>query len=171
MIALLEKTVGDVTEVFPGTEMMEAVDAARNAGSRVFLIDKPIRQILNDIRRVPFLEKLRIGADVVIALFAVQTKCRGSEILKPTFEQLMTEFEKKYPTLSRILVDDRDRYMADRLQEILNSTSGRVVAIVGFGHVRGISRILRPVEKGVPAKEEGLRYDWTIEGFSAGTSL
>ncbi len=170
LLALLERAVGAVTDVFPGTEMMEAVEEARKVGAQVVLIDRPIGQILYDVGRVPFFEKLRIGVDVVLAMFAVRMKQKGSGIGNASLGQLMTEFGKKYPTLWRILVEDRDRYMADRLREILSSTSGSVVAVVGFGHVDGINRNLASAERDLPAEGTGLRYEWTIEGSSAGVA-
>jgi len=162
LLALLERAVGSLTDVFPGTEMLEAVDEAEKDRAQVALIDKPIRQILDEIGRVPFFEKLRIGADVVLALFAVHTKRRGSEIDNMSLEQLMAEFSVKYPTLWRILVKDRDIYMADRLREILGSTSGYVVAVVGFGHVSGINRILAAAQRSFATEKADFRYEWTI---------
>jgi pheromone shutdown protein TraB len=164
LLALLERAVGSLTDVFPGTEMLEAVDEAEKDGAQVVLIDKPIQQILGEIGRVPFFEKLRIGADIVLALFAVRTKQRGSKIDKISLEQLMAEFSAKYPTLWRILVKDRDIYMADRLREILGSTSGYVVAVVGFGHVGGINRNLAASQRSFLTEKTGVRYEWTIGG-------
>jgi pheromone shutdown protein TraB len=164
LLALLERAVGSLTDVFPGTEMLEAVDEAEKDGAQVVLIDKPIRQILDEIGRVPFFEKLRIGADVILALFAVRTKQRGSKIHDTSLEQLMAEFSVKYPTLWRILVEDRDIHMADRLREILGSTSGYVVAVVGFGHVSGINRNLAAAHRDFLTEKAGFRYEWTIGG-------
>ena len=164
LLALLERAVGSITDVFPGTEMLEAVDEAEKDGAQVVLIDKPIRQILDEIGRVPFFEKLRIGADVVFTLFAVRTKRTRSEISNTSLEELMAEFSARYPTLWRILVRDRDIYMADRLREILGSTSGHVVAVVGFGHVSGINRNLAAARRDFRTEKAGFRYEWTIGG-------
>jgi len=165
MMVLLERSVGSLTEVFPGSEMLEAVDEAERVGAKTILIDKRIESILEEIRDVPLLEKLKIGLDVLAALFAISTKRRTVQSMKAGLDELMAEFGAKYPTLFRILVTERDRYMADRLQEILDSTTGQVIAVVGLGHVTGIMQHLT-VNRRVPGKGDlGVRYEWTLRSF------
>lgn len=162
LMALLERSVGSMTDVFPGSEMLEAVDEAERAGARTVMIDKPIQSILREIGEVPLLEKLKIGLDVLAVLFAISTKRQTAQITKSDFEELMAEFEAKYPTLFRILVKERDRYMADRLQEILETTAGPVVAVVGLGHVKGISEHLAAGRQTLGTTGLGVRYEWTL---------
>jgi pheromone shutdown protein TraB len=45
----------------------------------------------------------------------------------------------KYPFIYEVLVDERDRYMAENLKRI---SKEKVLAIVGAGHVSGIKRYL-----------------------------
>ena len=162
LLALLERSVGSLTEVFPGSEMLEAVDEAERVGAKTIMIDKPIDSILEEIRKVPLLEKLKIGFDALVALFAITTKRNTTELTKTGFDSLLAEFGVKYPTLFRILVKDRDQYMADRLQRILDSTTGPVIAIVGFGHVDGIRQHLAMNRQARITGSPGLRYEWTL---------
>lgn len=162
LLALLERSVGSLTDVFPGSEMLEAVDEADRVGAKTIMIDKPIDSILEEIRNVPLLEKSKIGFDVLVALFAIITKRNTAELTKTGFDSLIAEFGVKYPTLFRILVKDRDQYMADRLQEILDSTTGPVIAIVGFGHVNGIMQHLAMNRQARITSSPGLRYEWTL---------
>lgn len=162
LLALLERSVGSLTDVFPGSEMLEAVDEADRVGAKTIMIDKPIDSILEEIRNVPLLEKSKIGFDVLVALFAIITKRNTAELTKTGFDSLIAEFGVKYPTLFRILVRDRDQYMADRLQEILDSTTGPVIAIVGFGHVKGIMQHLAMNRQARITSSPGLRYEWTL---------
>jgi pheromone shutdown protein TraB len=162
LMALLERSVGSMTDVFPGSEMLEAVDEAERAGARTVMIDKPIQSILREIGEVPLPEKLKIGLDVLAALFAISTRRQTAQITRSDFEELMAEFEAKYPTLFRILVKERDRYMADRLQEILQTTAGPVVAVVGLGHVKGIREHLAAGRQALGPSGLGVRYEWTL---------
>lgn len=162
LLALLERSVGSLTDVFPGSEMLEAVDEADRVGAKTIMIDKPIDSILEEIRNVPLLEKSKIGLDVLVALFAIITKRNTAELTKTSFDSLIADFGVKYPTLFRILVRDRDQYMADRLQEILDSTTGPVIAIVGFGHVKGIMQHLAMNRQARITSSPGLRYEWTL---------
>jgi pheromone shutdown protein TraB len=162
LMALLERSVGSMTEVFPGSEMLEAVDEAERVGARTIMIDRPIQSILTEIREIPLLEKLKIGLDVLTALFAISTKRQTAQITKSDFNELIAEFEAKYPTLFRILVKERDRYMADGLEEILRSTTGPVIAVVGLGHVNGIKQHLAAGRQAHGATDFGLKYEWTL---------
>jgi pheromone shutdown protein TraB len=166
LMALLERTVGSLTEVFPGSEMLEAVDEADRVGARTIMIDRPIQLILKEIGEVPLREKLKIGLDVVTALFTISTRRSTTQLMKADLDKLIAEFEAKYPTLFRILVKERDRYMADRLQEILDSTAGQVIAVVGFGHVKGIKEHLALGRQARGKVGYGLRYEWTLRPSS-----
>jgi pheromone shutdown protein TraB len=166
LMALLERSVGSLTDVFPGSEMLEAVDEAERVGAKMIMIDRPIQSILKEIREVPLLERLKIGLDVLVALFAISTRRQTTQLKKSDLDELITEFEAKYPTLFRILVKERDRYMADRLQEILESTTGPVIAVVGLGHVKGIKQHLALGRQAHSIAEYGLRYEWTLRSSS-----
>jgi pheromone shutdown protein TraB len=164
LMALLERSVGSLTDVFPGSEMLEAVDEAERVGAKTVMIDKPIASILVEIRSIPWLERLRIGFDVLAALFAMSTKRETTQLMKTKFDDLMAEFSVKYPTLFRILVKERDLFMASRLQEILDHTTGPVVAVVGLGHVDGILRHLA-ANRVSPNADSGVRYEWALGAF------
>jgi pheromone shutdown protein TraB len=166
MLALLERSVGSLTHVFPGSEMLEAAEEAQRVGAQVIMIDKPIETILEDLGRVPLIEKVKIGADILGALFAIGTGRRSARLADASLDKLMAEFDAKYPTFSQILVKNRDRYMADRIREILQSTSGQVVVVVGLGHVKGIMRNLAVDEPVSSGELVQIRYEWTL-GTSA----
>eukprot|EP00975_Prorocentrum_lima_P013693 2913097-Prorocentrum_lima.AAC.1 len=52
----------------------------------------------------------------------------------------METLGKRYPTLKRVIIDERDRYMMYKLHEFSKNCRS-VVAIVGAGHIPGICRI------------------------------
>lgn len=145
--------------------MLEAAEEAQRVGARVVMIDKSIATILRELGSMPFLEKVKIGVDVVVALFTIGTRRRSTQLADASLDKLMAEFDAKYPTLSRILVNERDRYMADRLQEILRSTTGQVVAVVGLGHVKGIMQHLASDEQGPSGDPLQITYEWTLGTF------
>ncbi len=73
----------------------------------------------------------------------------------------MEELEEKFPTLKRILIDERDSYMARVLQQ-KQLEKENIVAILGDGHINGISRRLQELE----VEHEVLRLsDLRSEGF------
>jgi pheromone shutdown protein TraB len=48
-----------------------------------------------------------------------------------------------FPTIKAVLIDERNRFMADRISS-LASAHGNIVAVVGDGHVPGMLEALRP---------------------------
>jgi pheromone shutdown protein TraB len=52
---------------------------------------------------------------------------------------LVDSFADTYPELKKHLIDERDVYMADALR---HAPGTRIVAVIGAGHVPGISAIL-----------------------------
>jgi pheromone shutdown protein TraB len=52
--------------------------------------------------------------------------------------------------------------MASRLQEILDHTTGPVIAVVGLGHVDGIMRHLDVNREASGPFSVGVRYEWTL---------
>jgi len=162
LLTLLERAAGSLTDVFPGAEMLEAVKEAEKVEAQVVLIDRPIGLILQDLRSIPPAERVKIGIDILVALFTIAGKGRGRLPAAADLERLMRDFDTKYPTLSRILVTERDRYMADRLREILRSTAGKIVAVVGLGHVKGILQDLVRRDESSAREQLSLTYEWTL---------
>ena len=52
---------------------------------------------------------------------------------------MMAEFGKTFPEVKKVLIDERDQFLASR---IINAPGQKVVAVVGAGHVKGISEII-----------------------------
>jgi pheromone shutdown-related protein TraB len=62
---------------------------------------------------------------------------------RDVLNELMQELGDAMPALKRVLIDERDAYLAQKIRE---STGQKVVAVVGAGHVDGMSRALRAGE-------------------------
>lgn len=165
LLALLERSAGSLTQVFPGSEMLEAVEEAQNVNAQIVMIDLPIEAILEDLRSIPLAERFKIGFDALVALLGMGTRRGLTQLASEDLHGLMEEFDRKYPTLFRILVTERDRYMADKLQEILDSTTGQIVAVVGLGHVNGITQNLAENQEPQGGNHLELNYEWTTETF------
>jgi pheromone shutdown-related protein TraB len=66
-------------------------------------------------------------------------KLKEGDILESTF----TEFAEQSPELFEALIAERDRYMAVRLREENNDSSGRkVLVVIGAGHMDGMAHHL-----------------------------
>lgn len=134
-----------------GSEMLAAVDAARSRAVPVATIDVDAQQLIRRAwKQMRFTEKVKF-------LWAIM-RGQGSK----TMEDEMTNYQedpmaylaevgKEFPTLKRVLIDERDAHMAKALLDLPqhreklagNPETIRTVAIVGDGHVEGMLKILR----------------------------
>ena len=142
-IAFLEKFAGQLTGSAPGMEMLEAARAAQLAGSKVAFIDVPIQNTAAALKKLPRKEKTKLVIDgltsLVVLPFAGLSLSKVTEDMGSQIEA----FRKRYPILSKILIDSREEYMVKGLKWIMDHTSGQVVAVVGFGHRDSLARALR----------------------------
>lgn len=144
IMALLEKYAGQLTGSAPGMEMLEAAKAAQQAGSRVTFIDVPIASTAAALKKLPRKEKARLLIDGLASLLVLPFSGLNnwSKVTEDVGSQIEA-FRKRYPVLSRILIDSREEYMIKGLTWIMDHTSGQVVAVVGFGHRDSLARALR----------------------------
>ena len=151
-LTYFQRKIGEDIGVKPGSEMLAAIDASHEVGARVALIDRDIgvtmqRAIGSMSRR----EKLRFFL-AIMRSFIGGEDVRDIESLKSddTLAEVMGEFREISPSAYRVLVEERDAFMAHRL---LSIEEDRVVAVVGAGHRRGIEHYLRNPQELPPLEE------------------
>jgi pheromone shutdown protein TraB len=158
-MALLERFAGHMTGSPPGTEMLEAARAAKAVGSRVEFIDLPIANTGAALRKLPRREKARLVVDGLASLVVLPfSRINWSKVTEDMDSQIRV-FRKRYPVLSRILIDTREEYMINRLKWVMDSTTGQVLAVVGFGHRASLARALAGYMEG-PGFRTG--FSWQV---------
>lgn len=164
LISAFERRLGEKTGVRPGDEMKAGHKAAKKVGAEVKLVDRPIDITLKRAWKYSSLrEKYRILKEFMLSIFD-----GGEEITEEVIEDLkredvlsemMKELAKIAPSAKKVLIDERDEYIAGKLKELDKST----VAIVGKGHQKGIEKHLKSKEKVDFTKLEELpksRFKW-----------
>jgi pheromone shutdown protein TraB len=142
-MALLEKYAGQLTGSAPGMEMLEAARAAQLAGSKIAFIDLPIANTAAALKKLPRKEKAKLVIDGLASLVILPFGgLNWSKVTEDVGSQIEA-FRKRYPVLSRILIDSREEYMVNVLKRIMDQTTGQVVVVVGFGHRDSLVRALR----------------------------
>jgi len=142
---LLERFAGEMTGSPPGQEMLRAVDAAKAVGARVAFVDLPIGMTVGSLRKLPLREKLRLGVDSVVSIALLPFGGFNLSKLTENLEEQLRLFRLRYPELSRLLLDVREEFMVARIRDIMYSTTGPVVAVVGYGHLKSLTRALASV--------------------------
>jgi len=141
MLASFQKRIAQKLEVTPGQEMLQAIQSGEALGARIHLADRDIRITLSRTWRVMRLwDKVKLLFQLVLSFGEVEDiRPEDIESLKEKdiLEGLLSEIEKTLPAVRRILIDERDRYMAEKIRTAPGAT---VVAVVGAGHVPGIRK-------------------------------
>ena len=153
LLAFLQKRIGSSVGVDPGAEMISAIDKAKELGIDIALVDRDIQVTLQRfLSEMGFFEKLKMFGSLIGSLFG-----RGEEIDLDTIteedvvENLMLELRKFSPTAARVLVDERDSYIASNLIDLAKEKN--VVAVVGAGHKEGIEKNIKNPELIPPLSE------------------
>lgn len=127
-----------------GNEMLAGVDAGRAIGARVALIDNPAQNTLKRVvKEMTWREKGHIMGQFVKGIFKRGNKGDLEKELQAYQQNPTLALDKlgnEYPTVKRILIDERDAAMAARIEKLMHL--GDVVAILGDGHVEGMAAML-----------------------------
>jgi pheromone shutdown-related protein TraB len=144
VLASYQRRLGGRLGVVPGAEMLEASRTAERLGIPVALCDRDVRITLRRAwASMSFWRKSQLGGVLAASLFerpelseADLRRLRDRDVIS----ELMDELGSALPELKRVLIDERDAWLAERIR----TTEGRkIVAVVGAGHLAGMERALR----------------------------
>jgi len=168
VLAAFQKRIGEKLGVRPGQEMHEAIQVAEAENIPVALIDRPIQITLQRTwRKLSLKERLLLIGSSITAIF--ETDDLDEEAIEELKEKdvltaAVDEIAKKAPTVKEVLLDERDAYMASKIAAL---EGGRVLAVVGAGHMKGLAEQLEdPVDdlsalEHVPPRKRGL-WKWIV---------
>jgi pheromone shutdown-related protein TraB len=148
VLASYQKKLGEKLGVTPGTELLEAANTAKELKIPIELCDRDVRITLKRAwHSMSFWQKMKFMFGGVGGVFEKQelTEEKLAELRKKdVLSELMEELGKSLPVLKKVLVDERDNYLAEK---ILKSSGKKIVAVVGAGHVKGILKYLNENQK------------------------
>lgn len=144
LLAAYQKRLGTRLGIEPGTELLEAVRAAKENGIAFSLCDRDVRVTLRRAARaMGFFKKVWLLSYLLASVFAPE-ELSEEEIQRlkqqDVLSEVMAELAKFQPSIKRVLIDERDAYLAEKLRR---AEGRKIVAIVGAGHVRGMLEALR----------------------------
>lgn len=173
-----QKRLGMKLGVSPGSELLEATRAADALGIPIALCDRDVRITLRRAwASLSLWRKLNLVSGVLASAFDTPeiseeelTRIRDRDVLT----ELMTELGETMPELKRVLIDERDTYLA---QKIRDAEGRRVVAVVGAGHVAGMIRAIEehrdvdvtPIEEIPPVSPVWKWVGWGIPALIVGS--
>jgi pheromone shutdown protein TraB len=143
MMAQFQENMAESYGVNAGDEMLTAINYAQSHVIPVAFIDTNAQQLFAHMwNTMPFFEKFRLLLSGFSGLFV--SKKRVEQEMKnyqAHYDSYLEEIGKKFPTIKRTLIDDRNEFMAQRLIE-LHEKHQRIIVCIGDGHILGISKLL-----------------------------
>jgi pheromone shutdown-related protein TraB len=143
-LAAYQRRIGATLGVKPGTELLAAVDAAKERGIPVALVDRDINITLKRTwRNIGMWQRMKLLASLVAG---GDSDDPGGEITADTVEDLketqalnemLTELARALPQVKGPLIDERDAYLASKTTDA-GAGKRKVVAVVGAAHVLGM---------------------------------
>ena len=140
-MASYQKKLGNKLGVTPGAELLAADQAAKDRQIPISLCDRDIRITLRRAWKSTSLWKKGYLVTSLLASIFDDTEISEEKLnelkRKDVLTELMDELGQALPDLKRVLIDERDIYLAEKIK---SSPGKRIVAIVGAGHIHGIVR-------------------------------
>ncbi len=141
LMASYQKKLGSQLGVSPGAELLAAVNTAKLHSIPVVLCDRDVRVTLRRAwKSTSFFKKGYLLAALLGSLFdkTEVSEEKLSELKKKdVLAELMDEMGDALPDVKRVLIDERDIYLAEKIR---TSPGKKIVAVVGAGHVAGIRK-------------------------------
>ncbi len=154
-----------------GFEFLVAIESAKKVNARVEFIDmrrdRVFREFMAETMANLFQKPVEVFPGITLPVvklpgFAAVTEIIASTVSewRDTFNTLTNIYgQKEYKALLKeiqpylkkmdenpmfrdILIDQRNRFMSDKLIAMLKASKGKIVLVTGFGHVDGIKKLI-----------------------------
>lgn len=152
--AWIEKKIGKIVKVAPGSEMKMAINLARQHNLKLALIDQHITITLRRFSKtITWKEKWNFVVDLILGIIMPKRQMKKFNLTKEDLTRVpdsktitkMLEFTKKrYPNFYNVLVHERNIVMSNNLAHLMKSNPDeKILAIVGAGHQEELMKMIK----------------------------
>ena len=145
-LAAMEQALGGITGSNVGDEMMAAIEEGRAIDAKIALVDRPMKTTIQAMMAVPINELYGLIEMLPDATKDIQEggAIDLMDMLKQdgAVDDIVEQFRTEFPGLTKVLIEERDLYVANALHFILNDVEGKIVAVLGAGHIQGVKAAL-----------------------------
>ena len=146
--AYIEKKLGKLVGVKPGSEMIAAIKLAKKHNLKLALVDQDITITLKKLTKISFKEKFKILKDIIKGLVFKKGEVIKIDLRKVPSQDLIDKMTDKvkedYPEIYNILIKERNEIIAKNLNKIIHENKdSKILAIIGAGHEKEVIRIVR----------------------------
>lgn len=139
LISSFQKRIAKQFGIKPGQEMIQGIESAKELGAELVLADRNIQITFARIwHGVGLWGKAKLLLQIVFSIFNNESvseeeleKLKSQDMLNA----MLDDFTASFPRLKVPLIDERDKYLAQKIKE---APGNKVVAVLGAAHVPGI---------------------------------
>ncbi len=147
VLASYQKKLGGQLGIEPGAELLEAAKVAKQYDIPLVLADRDVRATLRRAGAATSLWRKMLLMSELMAGMIESPEISEEQLQelkqKDALSELMEGLGQRYPSLKKVLIDERDAYLKEKIHR---SEGDKVVAVVGAGHLQGICRALNSDE-------------------------
>lgn len=150
ILSSFQKKIG-TKDIRPGDEMRKALEIGKKSKTPVIPVDREIQTTLKrSWGNVGFFSKMYLFSALLTSMLIREDvseekieELKSDDILNDLFSQI----PKKYESIKNVIIDERDIYLAEKIRRVAESNpkSKAIVAVVGAGHLAGISKHIQKV--------------------------
>lgn len=144
IMSAYQKRLAKQFGINPGQEMIQGIESAKEIGATLSLIDRDIQTTMRRLwRGLGFWGKGKLFYQLIVSLVDDEQEISEEELERMKSEDMLisvlNELSGSFPALKSVIVDERDKYLAQKIKE---TTGDKVVAVLGAAHIPGIKREL-----------------------------
>jgi pheromone shutdown-related protein TraB len=141
ILSSYQKRLAEQFGIKPGQEMMQGIESAKKIGAELCLADRDIQVTMQRLwRSIGLRGKFKLFYQLILSFFDNEEiseeeleKMKNQDML----ESALTELSHFLPQVKTVLIDERDKYLA---QKIKSEPGQKIVAVLGAGHIAGIKK-------------------------------
>lgn len=175
ILSSIQNEVGEDYGVMPGSDMLMAIECARKEKAKVYFIDRNVNITVSRlVQEMGLWEKIKTLLGAFLSLTPLKRDVSVSQFDQSFINEILDDFKRFSPNAYKVLIEERDKYMFDRINAIIRDEiyPVKMVIVLGAGHIKGISSMLEDAEDDYKREKaraleedesrEGHDYHWEI---------
>jgi len=139
ILASFQKRMAKNLDTNSGGEMIQGITSAKELNANLELVDRDIQTTFTRIwRKHSFFQKFKLIIAIISSIFEEEDiseedlkNLQNSDML----DAALNEISKEFPIIKKVLVDERDQYLAKKIKD---APGNKIVAVLGAAHLPGV---------------------------------
>jgi len=143
ILSKIQERIAKKYGVTTGSEMLSAATRAKDRGIDILCIDKDARTVIRKLwRTIPLKRKILFLFGSLSSIFISKREVEKElKSFEGEPESYLNQISGYFPEFKKILIDERNEFMYDKLVGYLDKYQ-TIVAFVGEGHIMGLQKLM-----------------------------